>query len=147
MNTTQQPTGTLGFVANMMGLGPLMAAVNDPQAHEFVRQLMAAILATNQRCERLEFKLDLLCRAWGLDTNDGQAVAEYIAAVPATGSADGAGGHAAAIVAHHDGGSPPPSGDGLGAALASYAAATGHDFDLEGWLKSQAGLDGGVPSG
>jgi len=57
MSEQQGNGGMAGMMAQALGLGPVLAALNDPQFHEQIRQFAAAIVAINQRTERIEILL------------------------------------------------------------------------------------------
>lgn len=46
--------------ANMLGLGPMLATIQDPNFQAHIKAIVDAITATNARCERLERKIDYL---------------------------------------------------------------------------------------
>jgi hypothetical protein len=46
--------------ANMLGLGPMLGAIQDPGFQAHIKAIVEAITATNARCERLERKIDYL---------------------------------------------------------------------------------------
>jgi hypothetical protein len=53
-------TDTTTMFANMLGLGPVLAAINDPSFHRQVAGFVAAVTDVQQRVARIEQKLDLL---------------------------------------------------------------------------------------
>lgn len=52
--------GSTAMWADMLGLGPLLQTVQDPNFHAHIQRLVDAIIATHARCERIENKLNLL---------------------------------------------------------------------------------------
>jgi hypothetical protein len=52
--------GTAGMWANMLGLGPLLGAINDPNFQHQIKVIVASITSTSEATARIEAKLDLI---------------------------------------------------------------------------------------
>jgi hypothetical protein len=51
---TNEPPGTTSMWANMLGLGPIMATIQDPAFLAQVKSILDAIAETRARCQAIE---------------------------------------------------------------------------------------------
>jgi len=58
-----EANSTAGMWIRMLGLEPMWQAANSPDFQQQIAQLVAAIIETRLRCERIEGKLDALLDA------------------------------------------------------------------------------------
>jgi hypothetical protein len=113
---TDQAQGTGSMWLRMFGLEELWNAANSPDFQKQIAQVIAAILETNVRAQRIEYKLDALLDRLGPEFAD---VARRLlqspdAGLPATDGAAGIGGRSPATGAAHDDGGGIARADDLG---------------------------------
>lgn len=56
---SDQSPSTSNMFAQMLGLGPMLQTVNDPNFQEQIKQIVQAIAETQMRCRRIEARLEL----------------------------------------------------------------------------------------
>lgn len=109
----------------MFGLEDLWKTANSPDFQAQISALVAAILETRIRVERIEFKLDALLDHWGID--DAAIPRRHIPGLPVGGSGNGVGIPPAASVAFDAGSGASPGAverDGGGVEIAGFDAGT-----------------------
>jgi hypothetical protein len=108
--------GTAGLWINMLGLGPLMATINDPKFQEHIHGVLAMIRESHARLARIEARQNELAEwlhqyfgeveveQYGRDDNP-----VIIARLPAGNGSNGAGAHpvAGGAADHGDSGPSP----------------------------------------
>jgi hypothetical protein len=85
-----------GLWANMLGIGPILATINDPAFLDQIKAFVVAVTDTQQRCARIEAKLDYLIAA---EARDGRRVT----AISVEQRPTGTGGHTVTGGAADDG--------------------------------------------
>jgi hypothetical protein len=109
--TTEQgeAQSTSSMWGSMLGLGPMLKMLADPDLHRHAHQMIGALIDSAKRYERVEAKLDILLTGAGHDVGK---INKRLAASPGVFDAGGSAGNRANPVTGaltHDGGARAPT--------------------------------------